>query len=369
MKVYLWQDERFPHFEWNINALLTPLGEVHTLQGQLLGRMAALGIEGLAQQVETITSEIVGSSQIEGVTLNADSVRSSVARHLGLETAGNERTDHYTEGVVNSLMEATQAYSAPLTAERMFGWHSAFFPTCYSDGYKITVANWRVGDEPMQVVSGPMGKEKVHFVAPSSNEVPGMMAQFIEWCNTNDKTDSILRAAIAHLWFVTVHPFDDGNGRMARTITEMMLARADGTSKRFYSLSAELMRQRKAYYEALEQAQKGPIDITPWLLWFEEALRNALLYSLQTTDRVLQKAHFWEQHCDTEINERQRKVINCLWDGFEGKLTTQKYAKMNHCSQDTALRDIQALIAKDILRKTDEGGRSTSYELTFVELF
>lgn len=368
MKVYLWQNERFPHFDWNPNALLTPLGEVHILQGQLLGRMATLGFEGVTQQVETITSEIVGSSQIEGVTLNADSVRSSVARHLGLETAGSERTDHYTEGVVNSLMEATQAYAAPLTAERMFGWHAAYFPTGYSDGYKITVANWRVGDEPMQVVSGPMGKEKVHFVAPSSDDVPEMMAQFIEWCNSDDKTDPILRAAIAHLWFVTVHPFDDGNGRMARTITEMMLARADGTSKRFYSLSAEIMRQRKAYYEALEQAQKGPINITPWLLWFVEALRKALNYSLETTDKVLRKSAFWEQHRDTEINERQRKVINRLWDGFEGKLTTQKYAKINHCSQDTALRDIQSLIAKNILRKTDEGGRSTNYELVISEL-
>ena len=189
------------------------------------------------------------------------------------------------------------------------------------------------------------------------------MAQFIEWCNSDDKTDPILRAAIAHLWFVTVHPFDDGNGRMARTITEMMLARADGTSKRFYSLSAEIMRQRKAYYEALEQAQKGPINITPWLLWFVEALRNALSYSLETTDKVLRKSAFCEQHRDTEINERQRKVINRLWDCFEGKLTTQKYAKINHCSQDTALRDIQSLIAKNILCKTDEGGRSTNYEL------
>ena len=362
-KIYLWQDDRFPHFRWDTNQLLTPLGEVHTLQGQLLGRMSALGFDGLAQQVEAITSEIVGSSQIEGVVLNADSVRSSVARHLGLETAGTERTDHYTEGVVNSLMEATRAYDQPLTAERMFGWHAAYFPTGYSDGYKITVADWRVGDEPMQVVSGPMGKETVHFVAPSSDQVPSMMQAFIDWYNSDDKTDPILRAAIAHLWFVTVHPFDDGNGRMARTITELMLARADGCSQRFYSLSAEIHRQRKTYYDALEQAQKGTIDITPWLLWFVEALRNALTYALQTTDRVLQKAHFWEQHNDLDINERQRKVINRLWDGFEGKLTTQKYAKINHCSQDTALRDIQALIAQNILRKTDEGGRSTNYEL------
>lgn len=361
--VYLWQNSKFPHFEWNTNALMLPLGEVHRLQGVLLGRMSALGFEGLSQQVEAVTQEIIGSSQIEGVTLNADSVRSSVARHLGLETAGNERSDHYTEGVVNAMMQATQAFAEPLTTERMFGWHAAFFPTGYSDGYKITVANWRTGDEPMQVVSGPMGKEKVHFVAPPSDLVPEMMEAFIHWGNSDDSTDPILRAAIAHLWFVTIHPFDDGNGRMARTITEMMLARADNSSQRFYSLSAEIMKQRKEYYDTLEQTQKGSTDITAWLLWFIHALRNALEFSLHTTDRVLQKASFWREHKDTELNERQRKIINRLWDGLDGKLTTQKYAKINHCSQDTALRDIQSLIEKGILHKTDEGGRSTNYEL------
>ena len=361
--VYIWQNDQFPHFEWNTDALLTTLGEVHTLQGQLLGRMFALGFEGLSQQVEAVTQEIIGSSRIEGVTLNADSVRSSVARHLGLETAGNERSDHYTEGVVNAMMQATQAFAEPLTAERMFGWHAAFFPTGYSDGHKITVANWRVGDEPMQVVSGPMGKEKVHFVAPPSDMVPAMMERFIAWCNTPNDTDPILRAAIAHLWFVTIHPFDDGNGRMARTITELMLARADNSSQRFYSLSAEIMKQRKEYYDVLEQAQKGAIDVTPWLLWFVKTLRNALVFSLQTTDRVIQKASFWSKHKETVLNERQRKIINRLWDGFDGKLTTQKYAKINHCSQDTALRDIQSLMGKGILRKTEEGGRSTNYEL------
>lgn len=362
MNTYLWQNKAFPHFVWDTNSLLTPLGEVHTLQGRLLGRMSALGFDGLAQQVESITSEIVGSSQIEGVVLNVDSVRSSVARLLGLDV-DSEKSDHYTEGVVNSLLDATGHYDAPLTSERMFGWHAAYFPTGYSDGYKITVAGWRVGDEPMQVVSGPMGKEKVHFVAPPSDQVPAMMDQFVDWCNRADDTDPIIRAAIAHLWFVTIHPFDDGNGRMARTITEMMLSRADGTSQRFYSLSAEMMRQRKNYYDVLEQAQKGAVEITPWLLWFTHALQNALRSALDTTDRVLRKAAFWNEHRDTQVNERQRKIINLLWDGFEGKLTSQKYAKINHCSQDTALRDIQDLIGKTILCKTDEGGRSTHYEL------
>ena len=362
-KNYLWQNAQFPAFKWDADVLIAPLGEVHTLQGQLLGRMAALGFEGLTAQVEALTSEILGSSQIEGVVLNADSVRSSVARHLGVETAGMERTDHYTEGVVNALMQATQAFAEPLTDERMFAWHAAFFPLGYSDGYKITVANWRVGEAPMQVVSGPMGKQKVHFEAPSSDAVPAMMEQFVHWINRNDPTDPVLRAAIAHLWFVTIHPFDDGNGRMARIITEMMLARADKTAKRFYSLSAQIIRRKKDYYDALEQAQKGPIDVTPWLMWFIEALREALEQGLKTTDRVIQKTEFWARHKDTEMNERQRKVINRLWDGFEGKLTTQKYAKINRCSQDTALRDIQSLIEKRILRKTNEGGRSTNYEL------
>lgn len=361
--LYLWQKDGYPRFTWDTQALLTPLSEVHLLQGQLLGRMAALGFEGLAQQLEALTNEVVGSSEIEGVTLNADSVRSSVARHLGLETADGERSDHYTEGVVNALMQATKQYAEPLTAERMFAWHAAFFPTGYSDGYKITVANWRKGDEPMLVVSGPLGKEKVHFEAPPSAEVPKMMAAFIDWVNTDDRTDSLIRAAIAHLWFVTVHPFDDGNGRMARTITEMMLARADKSNQRFYSLSAELLKQRKNYYEALEKAQKGPLDITPWLVWFVQALHNALQSSLDTTERVLHKAEFWARHKDLELNERQRKIVNRLWDGFEGNLTTQKYAKINHCSQDTALRDIQSLIEKGILGKTDNGGRSTHYEL------
>lgn len=360
---YLWQNKCFPNFEWNTDLLMTPLGELHTLQGQLLGRMTALGFEGLAQQVEAITSEIVGSSRIEGVALNADSVRSSVARHLGIENAGTVRTDHYTEGVVNVMMQATKEYRSPLTSERMFGWHAAFFPTGYSDGYKITVADWRTGEEPMQVVSGAMGREKIHFVAPPSDMVPAMMEQFIQWCNSDDNTDPILRAAIAHLWLVTIHPFDDGNGRMARIITEMMLARADKTGKRFYSLSAQIEQKRKTYYDVLENTQKGSMDITPWLLWFVDTLRNAIGTALHTTDRVLRKAEFWTLHRDTEINERQRKIINRLWDGFDGKLSTGKYAKINHCSQDTALRDIQDLIAKKILRKTDEGGRSTNYEM------
>lgn len=362
--IYLWQQARFPQFEWDAKQILPSLSNVRNLQGQLLGRMAALGFEDLSQQVETLTSEVMNSSQIEGVTLNADSVRSSIARHLGVVSQTDSPTDHYTEGVVTVMMQATQNYSASLTEERLFAWHAAFFPTGYSDGYKITVANWRVGYEPMQVVSGPIGKEKIHFVGPPSDNVPEMMTSFMDWINSNDQTDNFIRAAIAHLWFVTIHPFDDGNGRMARTITEMLLSRADESSKRFYSLSAEIMRQRTNYYNALEHAQHGSIDVTEWILWFLSTLSNAIETALRRTDRILQKTNFWQRHNDIKINERQRKLINRLWDGFEGKLTTQKYAKINHCSQDTALRDIQQLIDLNILRKTHEGGRSTNYALT-----
>jgi len=264
---------------------------------------------------------------------------------------------------VNVMMEATQHYDAALTEDRLFGWHAALFPTGYSDGYKINVARWRIGEEPMQVVSGPMGKQKVHYEAPSSEEVPAMMAQFMQWVNTPDETDAILRAALAHLWFVTIHPFDDGNGRITRTITEMMLARADNSERRFYSMSAEIMRNHKDYYDALEQTQKADMDVTEWLVWFLTTLRGALSEAIATTDRTLQKAAFWQRMHDVSVSERQRKVINMLWDGFEGKLNTGKWAKINHCSQDTALRDIDDLISKGILRRTAEGGRSTNYEL------
>lgn len=361
--IYLWQNENWPQFRWDAGRLLRLLGDVRSLQGQLLGRMSALGFEGVQHQLEALTEEIVGSSRIEGVELSRDSVRSSVARHLGVALDQEHLPDHYTEGVVNVMMEATRHYQANLTEERLFGWHAALFPTGYSDGYKIDVACWRKGEEPMQVVSGSMGKQKVHYEAPSSEKVPEMMAQFMQWVNTPDETDVLLRAALAHLWFVTIHPFDDGNGRITRTITEMMLARADESERRFYSMSAEIMRNRKDYYDALEQAQKADMDVTEWLVWFLTTLREALRAAIATTDRTLQKAAFWERMHDVPVSERQRKVINMLWDGYEGKLNTGKWAKINHCSQDTALRDIDDLIKKGVLRKAEEGGRSTNYEL------
>lgn len=361
--IYLWQQSGWPHFSWDAESLISLLSEVRFLQGQLTGRLSVLGFEGMQQQLESMTQEIVGSSLIEGLQLNADSVRSSLARHLGMDDLGNVVPDHYSEGVVNVMMQATTQYNMELTPEVLFAWHAALFPTGHSNGVKITVASWRVGIEPMQVVSGPLGREKIHYEAPPSSSVPQLMDEFLQWINNTDGTDPMIRAALAHLWFVTVHPFDDGNGRITRTITEMMLARADAMPQRFYSLSAEIMRQRKRYYEVLEHSQHGTMDVTEWIEWFLNALKNALMSAMQTTQRTLQKSAFWTRVADMPINERQRKVLNMLWDGFDGKLTTQKWAKINHCSQDTAHRDIVALIDLGILGKTAEGGRSTNYEL------
>lgn len=363
-EVYLWQKPDWPHFTWSADLLIVLLGEVRNLQGQLAGRMSVLGFEGLEQQLEAMTQEIVGSSLIEGVQLNAQSVRSSLARHLGMDALGDIVPDHYSEGVVNAIMEATSDYQAELTSERLFNWHSALFPTGRSNGIRITVADWRKGEEPMQVVSGALGHEKIHYEAPPSSLVPSMMNDFIQWVNTPDITDPLIRAAIAHLWVVSIHPFDDGNGRITRTITELMLARADGMSQRFYSMSAEIMRQRKNYYDVLEKAQHGSMDVTQWIIWFLSALKESITTALNTTDRTLRKTAFWKLHGHKVTNDRQRKILNMLWDGFEGKLTTQKYARIAHCSHDTALRDIQQLVETGILSKSTEGGRSTSYQLS-----
>lgn len=365
--IYIWQDKQWPNFSWDSARVLTLLGKVHQLQGMLLGRMSMLGMEGVRQQLDALTEEIVESSRIEGVDLNRDSVRSSVARHLGVALDVDRIPDHYTDGIVNVMLQATRNYLEPLSAERLFGWHAALFPTGYSDGYKITVGSWRKGEDPMQVVSGPLGNQKVHYEAPSSNDVPAMMETFLKWVNADDDVDALIRAALAHLWLVTIHPFDDGNGRLTRTVTEMMLSRADQSSQRYYSLSTEIFRRRKGYYDALERAQHGSLNVTEWVLWFLEALKASLESALLTTDRVLQKTAFWTQMAGTEVNERQRKVINMLWDGFEGKLNTQKWAKINHCSQDTSLRDINDLIEKGILCKTAESGRSTNYWLVSTE--
>lgn len=294
--------------------------------------------------------------------LNPKSVRSSLARRLGIEDEGLLAEDHYVEGLVDVMLDAVHNYRAPLIAERLFGWHAALFPLGRSGMHSITVADWRKGEEPMQVVSGAFGHEKVHYEALASADVPVEMARLIDWCNSSGQSPFIM-AAVAHLWFVTIHPFDDGNGRISRTIADMLLARLDLGSGRYYSMSAEINRNKKAYYEILERTQKGDLDITEWILWFFDCLEKAITRTSTVVERTLEKAAYWDKFRVVEINERQRKVINRLWDGFDGKLTTSKWAKICSCSQDTALRDINDLISKDMLRDSGEGGRSTNYLL------
>ena len=362
--IYIWQRKDWPDFSWDAAELSYKLGRVRSLQGKLVGKMSALGFDlKNSAMLDALTADITKSSEIEGEILNAEQVRSSVARHLGIEIEGLPEADRYVDGVVQVMMDATQNYMQPLTEERLFNWHAALFPTGRSGMYKITVANWRQGAEPMQVISGAMGKEKIHYQAPDSNHVADQMRLFFDWINGKQKIDPVLKAAVAHLWFVTIHPFDDGNGRISRTITDLLLTRADEMPHRFYSMSAEIRKQRKGYYEILEKTQKGGLDITGWLQWFLNCLEAALLDTERAISIVLQKAAFWNKHRFISMNERQMKMVNLLWDGFDGKLTSTKWGKITKCSPDSALRDIQDLITKGVLRKTDEGGRSTNYEL------
>ena len=312
--------------------------------------------------LSSMTEELISSSEIEGVILNPNSVRSSIARRLGIEDDGLLVEDHYVEGLVNVMLDAVRNCREPLTDERLFGWHTALFPLGRSEMHRITVADWRKVEDPMQVVSGAFGHEKVHYEAPASADVPAEMERLISWCNNTDMSPFIM-AAVAHLWFVTIHPFDDGNGRISRTLADMLLARLDVDSARYYSMSAEINRNKKAYYEILERTQKGDVDITEWLLWFFDCLEKSIMRASVIIERTLQKMAYWETFREVDINERQRKVINRLWDGFEGKLTSSKWAKMCRCSQDTALRDINDLISKGMLRNSGEGGRSSNYLL------
>ena len=338
------------------------LGRVRAKQGLILGRMSSLGFDFQEDALlTTLSQELVCSSEIEGEALDLQQVRSSIARRLGIETAGMVGASRYVEGVVEMLLDATQRYAEPLTNERLFGWHNVLFPTGMSGLYKIEVARYRSGE--MQVVSGAMGKEKVHYEAPKPERVPDEMERFIAWVNAGTEVDEVVKAAIVHLWFVTVHPFDDGNGRIARALTDMMLARSERTSKRFYSMSAEIKLMRSEYYEVLERTQRGDGDITEWLLWFLRCFDAALESTEENLAAVLARAKYWEHFAKVEINERQRKLINLQFDGFFGKLTTSKWAKIAKCSSDTALNDIKDLLEKGMLMKNGEGGRSTNYSL------
>ena len=330
----------WPAFKWEDEKIILPLSTVRHKQGRLLGKLEGLGFQLREEAtLETLTQDVIKSSEIEGEKLPADQVRSSIARRLGIEIAGNVTIHRNVEGVVEMMLDATQRYDELLTDERLFGWHASLFPTGRSGMYKIQVGGWRTdANGPMQVVSGAIGREKVHFEAPEAGKLNVEMNKFLDWFNKTTTMDPVLKAAIAHLWFVTIHPFDDGNGRIARAIADMQLARADGSPQRFYSMSAQIQRERNIYYNVLEKTQKGSLDITKWLLWFIECLDEAISLSEENLSGVIHKAKFWESHQGVGLNERQRKMLNKLMDGFDGKLTSSKWAKIAKCSPDTALR-------------------------------
>jgi Fic family protein len=364
MSRYTHQHPQWPDFHWDQNKISHLLADVRYRQGRLLGRMENLGFNLQAEaSLQTLTQDVVKSSEIEGEILHPEQVRSSIARRLGLEIAGLVPSDRYVDGVVEMMLDATQLYTADLTEERLFGWHASLFPTGRSGMQKIVVAGWRnnTKDDPMQVVSGAMGREKVHFQAPDADLMHAEMTKFLDWFNTAPAIDPVLKAGIAHLWFVTIHPFEDGNGRIARAITDMQLARADESPNRFYSMSAQIREERSSYYGILEKTQKGSPDITEWLEWFLGCLGCALRATDQTLASVMRKAKLWENPATSSLNNRQKLMLNKLLDGFEGKLTSSKWAKIAKCSQDTAIRDIQDLIERGILLKESAGGRSTSY--------
>ena len=364
MSAYIHQLANWPKFTWNQKKIFPVLAAVHHQQGRLFGRMEALGFGLKAEAtLQTLTLDVLKSSEIEGELLNADQVRSSIARRLGMDIASLIPADRNVEGVVEMMLNATQNFTDPLTDERLFSWHAALFPTGRSGMQKIITGAWRnnAADDPMQVVSGAMGREKVHYQAPDAGLLADEMSKFLQFFNNAMDIDPVLKAAIAHVWFVTIHPFDDGNGRIARAIADMQLSRADGTAQRFYSMSAQIRKERNAYYDILEATQKGDLNITDWLSWFLNCLDRSLKATDETLGAVLHKAKFWEHHAKTVLNNRQLLMINKLLDGFTGKLTTSKWATITKSSQDTALRDIQDLMEKNILVKEPGGGRSTSY--------
>jgi Fic family protein len=363
--MYIHERKDWPEFRWDEARIAVLLAEARHLQGRLLGRMEALGFQLREEAtLQTLTADVVKTSEIEGEKLDARQVRSSIARRMGMDIGALPPIDRNVEGIVEVMLDATRKHALPLTQERLSGWHAALFPTGRSGMRRITVGGWRTDETgPMQVVSGPIGRETVHYEAPGHERLKKEMARFIKWFNAPPEMDPVIKSALAHFWFVTIHPFDDGNGRIARAIADLMLARSEKSPQRFYSMSAQIQRERNAYYDVLENCQKGTLDITPWAEWFLNCLKRALGSSEQTLEAVLVKARFWKSHAGESFNDRQRKVINRLLDGFEGKLTSSKWAKLTKCSQDTALRDISDLLDRRILRKDEAGGRSTSYRI------
>ncbi len=366
---FIHEKPRWPDLSWDGAALAAPLAAVRHRQGRLLGRMDALGFDVRSEtSLTALIGDVVKSSAIEGESLPPQEVRSSIARRLGFPTAGLPRPGRDVEGIVELLLDATRGFDRPLTAERLFGWHAALFPTGRSGLRRITVGAWRTAEaDPMQVVSGLPGRERVHFEAPEAARLPSETAAFLEWFNEPPSADPVLKAGLAHLWFLTLHPFEDGNGRIARAIADMALARADGAGQRFYSMSSQIEAERTAYYRRLESAQRGGLDVTEWLDWFLGCLDRAVGTADAALAGVLRKAEIWQRVHRRPINERQRLVINRLLDGFKGALTTSKYARLAKCSTDSALRDIRELVECGVLAQNPGGGRSTSYRVCEAE--
>ncbi|MBK6339209.1 MAG: Fic family protein [Bacteroidetes bacterium] len=367
--MYLYNNQDWPIFRWNSEKLLSLLSHVRNRQGKLLGKMGALGFELRNDaNLEILTMEILKSTEIEGEILDKGQVRSSIARRLGLEISGLVYSERNVDGIVDLMIDATKNFNEELTKERLFSWHAALFPTGKSGMYNIITGNWRDDSTgPMQVVSGALGKEKVHYQAPPAVQIENEMRMFLDWFNLEENTDLVLKAAIAHLWFVTIHPFEDGNGRISRALSDMLLARSDEQSFRFYSMSTQIRKERNLYYDILEKSQKGTLDITNWLEWFLNSLLHSIENSEKLLEKIIYKHAFWFKYSNINMNERQRKIINLLMDDFEGVLKTTKWAKICKCSQDTALRDIQDLINKGIMVKKEQGSRSTNYELKTSE--
>jgi Fic family protein len=365
MPRYIHERQDWPTFRLNQEAIASQLAAVRHRQGRLLGRMEGLGFALRTEaSIENLTEEVLKSSEIEGEQLDRDQVRSSIARRLGVDIGALTPADRSVEGVVEMVLDATEHYYQPLTKKRLFGWHALLFPTGHSGMLKITVGAWRKDQRgPMQVVSGPAGRERVHYEAPSASRVPQEMTAFLRWFNEDSELDLVLKAGIAHLWFVTIHPFDDGNGRIARALSDMLLARSEESAHRFYSMSAQIRAEREDYYRLLEATQKHDLDITPWVKWFLTCLERAFVGAETHLAAIMAKAQFWQRHQARTLNERQRLMLNALLDGFEGKLTSTKWARITKSSPDTALRDIDDLIEKSILRRDAGGGRSTSYSL------
>ncbi len=366
--MYIHENPEWPQFEWNEKVLMNLLAEVRNKQGRLLGRMQVLGFDFKNEALlETLILDVVKSSEIEGLNLNQEQVRSSIARNLGLEIPGLVPSDRDVDGVVEMMLDATQNFNEAMSVQRLQAWHASMFPNGYSGMFKIKAGLWRDGaNGPMQVVSGGMGNEKVHFEAPHHEKVESEMNAFLNWLDGTQKIDPVIKAGVAHLWFVTIHPFEDGNGRIARALTDLLLARSDGVSQRFYSMSAQIRKEREGYYNALEISQRGSLEITYWLDWFLKCLFHSLESANIVLKKVLFKHEFLNTHANTPMNKRQSQMVQKLLVGFEGALTSTKWAKINKCSQDTALRDIQDLVDKKVLQKEGAGGRSTSYELFLV---